>query len=64
VLPGASGDQCVLATAGDALLRDYKVTIPRDTIACPSPARTRAILRHFGAVMDVPTPSAAAVRWR
>jgi nicotinamidase-related amidase len=64
VLTGVSGDQCVLATAGDALLRDYRVTIPRDTIACPTPARTRAVLRHFDSVMDVPTPRAAAVRWR
>lgn len=64
VLAGVSGDQCVLATAGDALLRDLDVTIPRDTIACATPLRTRAILRHFQQVMDLPTPLAQRIRWR
>lgn len=63
VLTGASGDQCVQATAADALLREFEVTVPRDTIACPTAARTRAVLRHFGVAMDIPTPAAARVRW-
>jgi len=63
VLTGVSGDQCVLATAGDALLRDYEVTIPRDAIACASAPRTRAILGHFQTVMEIKTPLARRVRW-
>jgi nicotinamidase-related amidase len=63
VLTGVSGDQCVLATAGDALLRDYEVSIPRDAIACASPARTRAVLRHFQQVMELRTPEARRIKW-
>ena len=63
VLSGASGDQCVLATAADALLRNFEVTVPRDTVACPDAARTRAVRRHFDVAMDIPTPPAARVRW-
>lgn len=64
VIVGISGDQCVLATAGDALLRDFTVIVPRDAIASATAARTRAILKHFRDVMDVATPSSRGVRWR
>ena len=63
ILTGVSGDQCVLATAADALLRDYTVVVPRDAVACPTPARTRAILRHFEIAMDIATPHARHVRF-
>lgn len=63
VIVGATGDQCVLATAGDALLRDYAVTIPRDAIACANAKRLRAVLNHFGEVMRIPTPLSRGVRW-
>lgn len=63
MLGGVSGDQCILATAGDALLRGLKVSVVRDATACATPARQRAILRHFHAAMDIPTPSSRGVRW-
>jgi nicotinamidase-related amidase len=64
VLCGVAGDQCVLATASDALVRKYKVVVPRDTIACADAARTAAVLRHFRDVMDIPVVDSARVRWR
>jgi nicotinamidase-related amidase len=64
VIAGVSGDQCVLATAGDALLRAFSVVVPRDAIASATAARTRAILKHFRDAMDIPTPASRGVRWR
>jgi len=64
VIAGVSADQCVLATAGDALLREYEVIVPSDAVASPTAARTRAILKHFRDVMDIPTPTSPNVRWR
>lgn len=63
VLAGIAGDQCVLATASDALLRRYEVVVPRDAMACATVARRRAIVEHFNIVMDIPTPTGARVRW-
>ena len=64
VLCGVVGDQCVLATASAALVRRYRVTVPRDTVICPTTARTRALLAHLRTAMDVPTPLLRALRWR
>ncbi len=61
VMVGVSGDQCLLATASDALLREYEVRIPGDLILCPTIARTRAIRRHFKQAMDIDIGSAAMI---
>jgi nicotinamidase-related amidase len=64
VLSGVAGDQCVLATAGDALVRGYKVIVPRDAIVCATAQRTKAVLAHFRTAMDIATPPVRALRWR
>jgi len=64
VVAGASGDQCVLGTVADALLRGYDVVVPRDAIACATNERTRSVVRHFDKVMKVGTPLARSCRWR
>ena len=64
VLCGVAGDQCILATAFDAKLRDYKVIIPRDAIASASKERNAAILKHFRDVMGLNTPLSSRLRLR
>jgi len=64
VLCGAAGDQCVLATAGDALVRKFKVVVPRDGIVCVDAQRTAATLAHFRRSMEIPTPLSVQVKWR
>lgn len=62
VITGVSSDQCVLATAAHARMREMEVVIPKDAVASQTPARTQASLVHFAEVMKLPTPSAARVR--
>jgi nicotinamidase-related amidase len=64
VLCGVAGDQCVLSTAGAALLRGYRVIVPRDAIPCATAQRERAVVAHFHNAMDIRTPHAARLRWR
>jgi len=64
VLCGVAGDQCVLATAGDALVRKFEVVIPRDGIVCVDARRTAAALQHFRRSMEIPTPLSSRVQWR
>ena len=44
VLTGLAADNCVLFTAQDAYLRDYKVVIPRDCVASNTPEAKDAAL--------------------
>lgn len=55
VLTGISSHQCILFTATDAHVRDYRLVIPRDCIAAPSPAQTRFALRYFDDVLSADT---------
>lgn len=64
VLSGVAGDQCVQATASDALVRGYEVVVPRDAIVCATAQHTNAVLAHFRTAMDVATPPARALRRR
>ncbi|HEX3895524.1 MAG TPA: isochorismatase family cysteine hydrolase [Rudaea sp.] len=64
VIAGVAGDQCVLATATDALLRKFSVHIPGDVIVCKTAARTRAIKRHFKEAMDIPVTDSNRLRLR
>ena len=64
VLCGVAGDQCIVASASEALLHRFRVIVPRDGIACATARRKSAVLRHFHAAMDIPTPASRALRWR
>lgn len=41
VVTGLATDGCVLATATDAHMREYRVHVPRDCVAAITPARSR-----------------------
>ena len=62
VLTGMTSDQCVLATASDARMRDYKVVVPRDAVATLTDERNALAVAHFKGVLDVKTTPAARVR--
>jgi nicotinamidase-related amidase len=47
VLTGVAGDFCVLFTAHDAYMRDFKVVVPRDCIASEKPGDDRHALGHM-----------------
>lgn len=64
LLTGITADQCVLATAIDAHMQGYDLTIPRDAVAAPTADRTRSVLRHLEDVVGVRTTPAARLRLR
>ncbi len=55
VLGGFAGDICVLFTAKDAFLREYRVVIPSDCVASVDPADNQAALRYARRVLDADT---------
>jgi len=44
ILTGMAGDICVLFSANDAYMRDFRVHVPADCIACESAERSREAL--------------------
>lgn len=60
ILTGIAGDNCVLFSANDAYLRDYKLFIPADCVASNSQAENDAALRLMEKVVKADiTPSTA-----
>ena len=58
ILTGVAGDNCVLFSANDAYLRDYKLSIPSDCIASNSKEENDAALRLMEKVVKADiTPS-------
>jgi len=50
ILSGVAGDFCVLFTAHDAYMRDYRLVVPRDCIASLEPMDDRYALAHMAKV--------------
>jgi nicotinamidase-related amidase len=62
VLTGVASDQCVLATAADARMRDYEVVIARDCVASQSAWRHKTALRQFEEVHGLAVPLSSRIR--
>jgi nicotinamidase-related amidase len=64
VLTGLAGDNCVLFTAHDAYMRDYRLAVPSDCIASESPTSNAWALRHMARFLKVDTRIGAHVDFR
>ena len=58
ILTGITGDICVLFTAADAHMRDYRIHVPSDCLASHEPLDTKQALRYMQRVLNANiTPS-------
>ncbi len=64
VLTGISAHQCILFTANEAYLRDYKLVIPRDCVAAKTARQTRFAIEYFDTVLRADTRASAAIGFR
>lgn len=55
ILTGVAGNFCVLFTAHDAYMRDYRLVVPRDCIASRTEADDRYALEHMAKVTKADT---------
>jgi nicotinamidase-related amidase len=62
ILTGVSSDQCIMATAAEARMRDLEVQVPWDAVASQSAARNEAALLQFRETHKIETPSVDALR--
>ncbi|HLA63515.1 MAG TPA: isochorismatase family cysteine hydrolase [Rhodothermales bacterium] len=61
ILTGVAADICILATAVDAKMREYRLIIPSDATAAESDEAYEQALAYARRVLDAETPPAADV---
>ena len=64
VLTGFAADNCVLFTAADAYMREYRLDVPRDCIGAKSPAALRRALTTMEELLDARTAPSTGLRLR
>ena len=64
ILTGLSAHQCVLFTANDAHLREFRLIIPGDCVASARSAQTKFALRYFRSVLGATTVPSARLKLR
>jgi nicotinamidase-related amidase len=64
ILTGISAHQCILFTANEAYLRDYKLRIPRDCVASKTDRQHRFAIEYFKTVLHAQTQSSGASKKR
>lgn len=62
ILAGIAGDGCVLTTATDAHIREYRVSVASDATASQRPASNRRALRHLAEVVGVTVAPVRSLR--
>jgi nicotinamidase-related amidase len=62
VLAGFAADICILLTANDAYMRDYRVVVPRDCVASNTRVKTQFALTEVREVLKGSTPTSTRVR--
>ena len=62
IVTGLMADNCVLFTAADAYMRDYRIVIPRDCVTAKTPAAARRALTIMTKLFDARTTSSRQLR--
>ena len=63
ILTGIAGNFCVLFTAQDAYMRDFKLLVPRDCLASEEEADNRHALEHMAKVCKADTAPSPAINF-
>jgi nicotinamidase-related amidase len=63
IVTGIAGNICVLFTANDAYMRDYRVIVPRDCVASNTEEINNAALEEMARVLKADTRTSAELRF-
>jgi nicotinamidase-related amidase len=63
ILAGMAGNNCVLATAGDAYMRGYKLFVPADCVASERAEQNQGALAHMADVLKADTRPSSAINF-
>ena len=62
VLTGVTSNQCVLFTAADAYVRNYRLVVPRDCVAAINAKANKLSLEYFKSVLKADVRTSARIR--
>jgi nicotinamidase-related amidase len=62
ILTGFAADNCVLFTAADAYMREFRLIVPRDAVGARTTDARRRALATMHELFDARTPVASALR--
>jgi nicotinamidase-related amidase len=62
VICGFAADNCVLFTAADAYMREYRLVVPRDCVGAKTPGAVRRALRQMATLFDAAIGGSATLR--
>jgi nicotinamidase-related amidase len=63
VLCGLATNSCVLCTAHDAKMRNFRIVVPSDGSASHSRPEHEQAIQHLNSMVDAATPTAAKIRF-
>ncbi|MFT4176108.1 MAG: isochorismatase family cysteine hydrolase [Luteolibacter sp.] len=63
ILTGFAADICVIYTANDAYMRDYRLIVPEDCVASESAERARRALSHMRRLLKANISKASSLRF-
>jgi nicotinamidase-related amidase len=63
ILSGVAAEFCVLMTAHDAYMREFRLVVPRDCVASERASSERTALAHMREVTKAATPPSARMRF-
>ena len=61
ILTGVTSNQCVLFTAADAYVRNYKLVVPRDCVAAVNAKDNELALKYFKSVLKADVRSSSRI---
>jgi isochorismate hydrolase len=61
ILTGVAANNCVLFTAHDAYMRDFRLLVPRDCVAAENASDERYALEHMKKVLKADTSASAGI---
>ena len=64
ILTGIAGNNCVLFTANDAYMRDFKLFVPSDCVVSETEAENKYALEQMAKVLKADTRPAMELDWR
>lgn len=63
ILTGVTADICILFTANDAYLRDFKIFVPRDCVASVEMEENEHALKYIERVLDADTRPSSKIKF-
>jgi nicotinamidase-related amidase len=63
VLAGIAANICVLFSANDAYMRDFKIVVPQDCVVANTEAETQHALAQMQQILKADTPTSNEISW-